>query len=147
MILDVSAASLQDTMILTISSRSEEDETGARGKPERDSSEDADKNDDTHPNADDDYHYGMICTGNGFLNKHHLTGIFTVHLAGEVNMGDVDCQKQTNKEKKTTQNAFRCTKNSLKRTNQLIKTTVCMFGNWRPLWWKHVVAQNMWKSI
>lgn len=66
MILDISAASLQDTMILTISSREEEDESGARGKPERDSSEDADKNDDTHPNTDDDYHYSTICTGNGF---------------------------------------------------------------------------------
>lgn len=67
MIPDVSAASLRDTMILTISSRSEEDETGARGKPERDSSEDADKNDDAHSNTDDDYHYGEICTGNVFF--------------------------------------------------------------------------------
>lgn len=64
----------------------EEDESGAGGKPGRDSSEDADKNDDTHSNTDDDYHYGTICTGNSVLNKHHLEGIFTVHLAGEVNM-------------------------------------------------------------
>lgn len=99
MILNVSAASLQDTMILTITSREEEDESSARGKPERDSSEDTDKNDDTHPNTDDDYHYGTICTGNGFLNKHHLTGIFTVHLAGEVNMGKLPKTNQQQKNK------------------------------------------------
>lgn len=70
-------------------------------------------------------------------------GIFTVHLTGEVNMGKLPKPNQQQQKKQQ----HKWTKNSLKWTNELIKTTVCMFENRRPLWWMHVVAQNMWGGI